>query len=143
MATDPRGTLQKLLDRATTPTGDDDEEARTAAVQACHLLKRYPELVAAPSVAPGLGAPARRDTESTFHPEAERLRDWRRMLASKQLAETVAGADSLCADCGQPIKKGEAVVELKKEHIATHKACGGWWWDFSPPGYDAEYDIPF
>ncbi len=141
MASDARRTLQSLIDRATSPTDERDQEARTAAVQACRLLKSHPELLSVSTGGQPFGAPARRASASAIHPDAERLRDWRIMLRQKKLIETVAEIRTMCADCGKTIEKGETVVDLKGENLSTHRSCGGWWWHFELPSTDD--DVPF
>jgi hypothetical protein len=148
MMRDAREKLLTLVNRATSPTDDDDNEARTAAVLACELLAKHPELVrASAAIAPKVvvvqAAPEPAqvvNNESTIHPDAERLLAWRAMLKKKSLREGHAAGPTLCADCGKPIATGDPIVELEQGPIATHLTCANWWWNFQPAGA-ANYDI--
>lgn len=142
MSRDPHKTLKDLVHRATSPTEAGDEEARTAAVKACQLLKQHPELIASP-FASGIRAPEKRDDKpAEIHPETARLLAWRRMMSEKRLEETEAYAATLCADCGKGIEVDEPVIRLVNDEIFTHRQCASWWWNFEPPprrdpqGYD-------
>lgn len=141
-----RETLLKLINRAVNPTAAVDEEARTAAVQACEMLAKRPELIAPPTEA-GFGAPPRPPGPSTIHPEALALREWNRMFRRKNLTVDEACEDRLCAACGRRIAEGEPIISLNREELSTHEACKAWWWRYEPapeptPG-GVDDDIPF
>jgi len=144
MIRDARDKLLTLVNRATSPTDGDDHEARTAAVQACKLIAKHPELVAAPeALAPYPSSTSLENARaevSTVHPDAERLRVWRTLMERKQLREGHADRPSICADCGKPIAEGEPIVERPGDNLATHLACATWWRNFPSPR-SMDYDL--
>lgn len=127
---DAREKLLTLVNRATSPTESGDNEARTAAVEACKLLVKHPELVA--NASDVSAESIHRANLSVVHPDAERLREWRALMKLKLLRECHASQPTVCADCGKTIAQGEPVVEHANDSLSTHLGCAGWWWKFQP-----------
>lgn len=144
MAVDPYKKLQDLLAMATQPTPTNAEEARNAAVRVCELLVKNPGMIAAPRTG-ATSAPARPSTStaSAVHPDAEHLRAWRAHKHELGLVEKDAPVDTLCADCGRRIAKGEPAVLRSKVDLATHAGCATWWWNYQRPADEPDDSIPF